>query len=122
MPIKSSHAVANTAAAAENKFDLQQFSDPLLNKYALEPNTISPVLRRASDDYRNYASSGSYGRNQLLQVVNVIDNPLLASHEASDGVLALRADRERQRRHSTCPSDSQTPYATGSKSISDNLK
>ena len=47
-------------------------------------------------------------RTNLLQVVNVIDNPMLIEREpASDGVMALRADRERQRRHSACQGTSK---------------
>ena len=35
--------------------------------------SLSPVLRRASDEYPTNCTR----KNQLLQVVNVIDNPLL---------------------------------------------
>ena len=70
----------------------QVFSDPSLIK---STNSTQIQPRRASDDCRFYSNK--------LQVVHVTDNPFLQYRDASDGVLALREDRERQRRHSIEP-------------------
>ena len=90
----------------------QILSDPTL--FASMTSSQNVVPRRASDDSRFYSTMSSgvavvgTGRSNNLQVVNVTDNPFLQNHgEASDGVLALRADRERQRRHSTCPGNNR---------------
>ena len=84
-------------------------------------NYENSALRRASDEYPYSASASPGLRSNLLEVINVIDNPLLYSREASDGLLALRADRERQRRrHSMCPESQH--LLNGSKSITTNVK
>lgn len=86
-----------------------KLSDPLLNKGGGLPNksvlkpTLVPVYRRASDEYPFYLSPAPARPQQLLDVVNIIDNPFLSTREASDGVNALREDREKQRRHSSSP-------------------
>lgn len=85
-----------------------------------DPFLIGSGLRRASDDYPYAASASPCLRSNMLQVINVIDNPLLYNREASDGLLALRADRERQRRHSMCPDSHR--HINGSKSITTNVK
>jgi len=93
---------------------LSVLSDPSQMRTIHNPSNseLSVVPRRASDDSKYYR-----GRNNL-QVVNLTDNPFIQqSHhqrEASDGVLALRADRERQRRHSTCPAPSRNQMFGGS--------
>ena len=82
--------------------------------------TMDPFqIRRASDDCRYYKTPV----NKRLQVdgggVNVIDNPFIDYNRDketfSDGVKALRADRERQRRHSTCPTSNR--YQIGQKTL-----
>lgn len=71
-------------------------------------------IRRASDDCRYYKNP--IERLQVENGVNVIDNPFLYNKEScSDGVKALRADRERQRRHSTCPTSNR--YQIGQKTL-----
>lgn len=86
----------------------QVLSDPSLIMTSagrsFETSTFE-ATRRASDDCRYYSSAINHNN---LQVVHLTDNPFLQYREASDGVLALRADRERQRRHSIEPSSSKS--------------
>lgn len=87
----------------------QVLSDPSLMRTACVLS--HGIVRRASDDTKFYCP-----RSNNLTVVNLTHNPFIQHREASDGLLALRADREQQRRHSICPTSSRS-HVGSTKSI-----